>query len=106
MQIDMEQTGLRLKQAVLAAGYDVKTLQKYLHLSCPQPIYRWFKGKLLPSVDHLLVLSRLLNVHMEDLLVVQTAKTSVTSCSRSEQRRKRCGMYRHCLGKGFGLFVQ
>lgn len=102
MQIDMEQTGLRLKQAVANAGYDVKTLQRCLHLSCPQPIYRWFKGKLLPSVDHLLLLSRLLDVHMEDLLVIQP----VAFGRRSEQRKRRCRMYCHCLGKGFGLSVQ
>ena len=36
-------------------------------------IYRWYKGKILPSVDHLLMLSELLNVHMEDLLVKKNA---------------------------------
>ena len=41
---------------------------KYLHLSCPQPVYRWLRGKTLPSVDHLYALSRLFGVHMEDLL--------------------------------------
>ena len=30
--------------------------------------YRWFQGKTLPSVDHLYALSRLLGVHMEELL--------------------------------------
>ena len=54
-----------------AAGYDVKYIQEYLHLSCPQSVYRWFRGKVLPSVEHLCALSKLLNVHMEDLLVLQ-----------------------------------
>ena len=67
--IDMEKTGKRLKDAIKAAGFDVKTIQNYLHLSCPQPIYRWFRGKVLPSVDHLYVLSGLLGVHMEELIV-------------------------------------
>ena len=49
----------------------VKYIQEYLHLSCPQSVYRWFKGKVLPSVEHLCALSKLLNVHMEDLLVLQ-----------------------------------
>ena len=43
--------------------------QEYLHLSCVQPIYRWCKGLILPSVDHLFTLSELLNVYMEDFLV-------------------------------------
>ena len=67
--IDMIQTGIRLKNMLESAGYTPRIIQDYLHLSCVQPIYRWYKGKILPSVDHLLMLSELLNVHMEDLLV-------------------------------------
>ena len=69
--IDQVKTGIKLKTMLKEAGYDVKYIQKYLHLSCPQSIYRWFKGKILPSVEHLCALSKLLNVHMEDLLVMQ-----------------------------------
>ena len=65
----MQRTGTLLKKKVEEAGYTVKELQEKLMLSCPQPIYRWFKGKVLPSVNHLYVLSQLLHVHMEDLLV-------------------------------------
>lgn len=70
-QIDSVKTGIKLKRILKAAGYSVKDIQEYLHLSCPQSIYRWFKGKILPSLDHLCALSRLLNVHMEELLVLQ-----------------------------------
>ena len=67
--IDMQRTGIRLKEFIQKSGYCVADIQEYLHLSCPQPVYRWFKGMILPSVDHLLMLSELLGVHMEDLLV-------------------------------------
>ena len=66
--IDMQRTGIRLKEFTQKRGYCVADIQEYLHLSCPQPVYRWFKGMILPSVDHLLMLSELLGVHMEDLL--------------------------------------
>lgn len=69
--IDQIKTGLKLKMLLKAAGYNVKYIQEYLHLSCPQSIYRWFKGKVRPSVEHLCALSKLLNIHMEDLLVLQ-----------------------------------
>ena len=69
--IDQVKTGIRIKMMLEKAGYDVKYIQAYLHLSCPQSIYRWFKGKILPSVDHLCALSRVLGVHMEDLLVLK-----------------------------------
>lgn len=67
--IDVMKTGINLKERIRSAGYSVKEIQQYLHLSCPQPVYRWFKGKALPSVDHFYALSRLLNVHMEELIV-------------------------------------
>ncbi len=67
--IDMQRTGIRLKEFIQKRGYCVADIQEYLHLSCPQPVYRWFKGMILPSVDHLLMLSELLGVHMEELLV-------------------------------------
>ena len=97
MHIDVERTGLRLKQTVENAGYDVKTIQEYLQLSCPQPIYRWFKGKLLPSVDHLLALSLLLHVRMEDLLVLQSSKELVVNDMRVRLAKKRFFAY----GKNF-----
>ena len=70
--IDMIKTGWQLKRRIEEAGYTVKQIQKYLQLSCPQPIYRWYKGSILPSVDHFYALSVLLGVHMEELIVPKT----------------------------------
>ena len=67
--IDMQRTGIKLKHMIESAGYTPRMIQEYLQLSCVQPIYRWYKGLILPSVDHLFMLSELLNVHMEELLV-------------------------------------
>lgn len=67
--IDMKKTGELIRKKICAAGLTVKYIQEKLYLSCPQPVYRWFKGQILPSVNHLYVLSRLLGVHMEELLV-------------------------------------
>ena len=39
--IDMIQTGLKLKMYIDNSSMSVKDIQEYLHLSCPQPIYRW-----------------------------------------------------------------
>lgn len=65
----MIETGKRLRKFGQSSGYSVKDIQQYLGLSCPQPIYRWYKGVILPSVDNLLKLSELYQVHMEELLV-------------------------------------
>ena len=67
--IDMIETGKRLRKLAQRNGYSVKDIQQYLGLSCPQPVYRCYKGVILPSVDNLLRLSELYQVHMEELLV-------------------------------------
>ena len=67
--IDLQRTGQKMKRMIESAGYTPRMIQEYLHLSCVQPIYRWYKGLILPSVDHLFMLSELLGVHMEDFLV-------------------------------------
>ena len=58
--IDMEKTGNNLRKYAYENGYSV---------TCPQPVYRWFKGAILPSVDNLFRLSELFHIHMEELLV-------------------------------------
>ena len=67
--IDMNQTGSLIKEKIKNAGYSVRQIQRILYLAGPQPIYRWFRGEVLPSVNHLFVLSNLLGLHMEDLIV-------------------------------------
>ena len=89
--IDMQRTGEKLKHMIEGAGYTPRKLQEYLHLSCVQPIYRWYKGLILPSVDHLLMLSELLGVHMEDFLVKKNTVPVIYGieqyCSRTMQKR-------------------
>ena len=75
--IDIKQTGILLETMIRSSGYSVKYIQEYLHLACPQPIYRWFKGKILPSLDHMYALSILLGVHMDELIVPQKQKQNI-----------------------------
>lgn len=67
--IDMLMTGQLIKRLVSERGYSVSEIQEKLGLSCPQPIYRWYKGQNLPSVDNLYILSSMLGLHMEDFLI-------------------------------------
>lgn len=67
--MDVVMTGQLIKRLISEAGYSVSQVQHRLGLSCPQPIYRWYKGKNLPSVDNLFMLSSMLGLHMEDFLI-------------------------------------
>ena len=89
--IDMQRTGHRLKFLLETAGYTPRMIQSYLHLSCVQPIYRWYRGLILPSVDHLFMLSELINVHMEDFIVKKDVGQEICDieerCMRDMQNR-------------------
>ncbi|MBQ8412252.1 MAG: hypothetical protein IJX12_01395 [Lachnospiraceae bacterium] len=88
--IDMRATGHKMKCILDSAGYTPRMIQEYLHLSCVQPIYRWYKGVMLPSVNHLFMLSELVNVHMEDFLVKKDIEVEIydieENCMRDVQR--------------------
>lgn len=94
--IDMQQTGRKLKYIIEAAGYTPRMIQENLHLSCVQPIYRWYKGLILPSVDHLLMLSELLDVHMEDLLVKKNVVPYIYDIEQYNMRATRRRILLYC----------
>lgn len=71
--LDVTLTAQRIHSVMLAYGYSVSEIQEILHLACPQSVYRWIRGYALPSVDNLYMLSKLFNMHMEDLLVERCA---------------------------------
>ncbi|MCM1237425.1 MAG: helix-turn-helix domain-containing protein [Ruminococcus flavefaciens] len=77
--IDIVRTGERLNDIIKSNRYSVKELQILLMLSCPQPIYRWMNGNILPSVDNLHMLSRIYEMHMEDMLVARKSEKDVDS---------------------------
>lgn len=86
--IDMKRTGRNLQRIARKNGYSVKDIQKYLCLSCPQPVYRWYKGSILPSVDNLLRLSELFHIHMEDLLVKEYSADFLEEFTAFENNRQ------------------
>lgn len=68
--IDMVKTGQKITNLRIQSGMSVKELQEVFGFATPQAIYKWQHGTAIPTVDNLVVLSQLFQVHMEDLLVV------------------------------------
>lgn len=60
--LDAVPTGRKIKKVLTEKGYSVRKIQMMLNLSCPQPIYRWIKGKAMPSIDNLYMLHRILGM--------------------------------------------
>ena len=45
-------------------------MQNAMGFENPQAVYKWISGKCLPSLDNFLILSRLLNTSIEEILVI------------------------------------
>ena len=67
--IDPVATGENISRLRKARGLTVRDLQNWFGFEEPQAIYKWQKGKSLPTVDNLYALGALLDVPMEQILV-------------------------------------
>lgn len=90
---DMLMTGQLIKRLVNEGGYSVSEVQERLGLSCPQPIYRWYKGQNMPSVDNLFILSSMLGLHMEDMLIQRDDDIWLIQRSENKNFKKRLKVY-------------
>lgn len=89
----MLMTGQLIKRLVSERGYSVAEVQKVLGLSCPQPIYRWYNGTNMPSVDNLFVLSGMLGLHMEDLLIQRNDNIRIAKAFENKYIKERIANY-------------
>ena len=71
--IDMPATGRNIERLRIAAGYSVRELQRRLGLCSAQAVYKWQRGQTLPSLDNMVILSRLFRASIEDILVCVAA---------------------------------
>lgn len=67
--IDPVATGENILRLRKARGLSVRDLQDWFGFEEPQAIYKWQKGKSLPTVDNLYALGALFDVPMEEILV-------------------------------------
>ncbi len=67
--IDIEATGENIKRIRKMRGVSVREMQKTLGFTNPQAIYKWQKGKCLPSIDNLIILAWMLESTIDEILV-------------------------------------
>lgn len=70
VRIDMKATGRRIQALREQRGMSVRELQALLGFEQPQAVYKWQRGECLPTVDHLVMLSRIFGLPMQDILVI------------------------------------
>ncbi len=69
--IDMVKTGEKIENLRKGKGLTVSELQDYLGFNTPQSIYKWQKGKVVPTVDHLVALSSLFEVAIDEIIIIE-----------------------------------
>ena len=84
--IDLAATGRNIQRLREERGLTVRDLQAYFGFEEPQAIYKWQKGKSLPTVDNLYALAALLQVTVDDILV--PLKSHILP--REQQAEPRC----------------
>jgi len=68
--IDMVKTGQNIKKLRKEMGLSVRDLQVMFGFTTPQAIYKWQHGDCMPSIDNLVVLAAIFQVHMEEIIVI------------------------------------
>lgn len=66
----MTETGQNIAKLRVQNGFSVKQLQDIFGFATPQAIYKWQHGTALPTIDNLVVLATLFQVHVDDILVI------------------------------------
>ena len=70
LPIRQKETGNNIRKLLSENGYTVKDVQNAMGFENPQAVYKWISGKSLPSLDNIVILSRLLHTSIEDILVI------------------------------------
>jgi len=78
--VNMEATGDRISELRRLHELTVEKLAEYVGTSL-QAVYKWQAGKTLPTLDNILILCDIFQVHVEDI-VVRNGDRSFFICGR------------------------
>ena len=68
--IDIEGTGIHIRDLIRGSGHTVTEVSEYLGTSTSL-VYRYIRGEVLPSIDRIVALSVYLEVSIDDIIAVE-----------------------------------
>jgi len=86
--IDLKATGNRIKQLRKECDLSVRDIQDIFGFEYPQAVYAWEQGKSVPTIDNLLVLAKLFNVVIDEIVMTQIVEVEI-KCN-SDKLKKIC----------------
>ena len=69
ISINMEKTGINIKRSIKESGYAMHEIMEITGVTAEQTIYKWYSGKSIPSLETLIILCKLLDLRITELLV-------------------------------------
>ena len=82
--LDVVATGENIIRLRELRGLTVRDLQNWFDFDEPQAIYKWQKGKSMPTIENLYGLSIILGVSMEQILVFNTPQLNIVNAGQRE----------------------
>ena len=67
----MKETGNNISRLRKEKGIAVKQIQEAMGFNTPQAIYKWTRGETMPTLDNMLVLSKMFNKAIEEIIVLE-----------------------------------
>jgi len=84
--VDLTATGNQIKSLRIKSGYTVRDLQDIFGFEYPQAVYSWEHGKNVPTVDNLLVLARLFETTIEQIVISRMVEVEITCNSNKVEQ--------------------
>ncbi len=70
-RISKHRTGKRIQKLMAERGITVREMQEQMELESAQAVYKWIHGQALPTTENMLMIARILNVPMEELILTE-----------------------------------
>ena len=75
--LDLDATGAKIKTLMKQREITPRQLQLILNFPYVQTVYNWFAGKNMPTLDNLVVLAKVLDVAMDDIVVTKMVDVEI-----------------------------
>lgn len=75
--IDLKATGIQIKNLRNQCGFSIRDIQNIFGFEYPQAVYAWEQGKNIPTIDNLLILSKIFKVSIDEIVISRNVEVVI-----------------------------
>lgn len=72
--INTTKTGANIKRFRIESKLSISEVQECFGFRTPQAVYKWERGLSIPSIDNLVLLSRMFQTTIDEILVIEESE--------------------------------